>query len=1147
MVLFQFSQYRVLRQIPLLIAMVSLLCVACPNIAKADLPADLSIEAMVGAIAPLTEVTDGITAEIADELVRDTALTALDETNPKTVKIDGSNMMESINQSLKQRFEQEFPSTAVTLDVNGTESALKALLDDDIDLAAIGRPLTADEKAQGLVEIPISQDQIVIIIGRQNPFNGHLTLEQFAQIFRGDITDWAEVGGTPGPIQLIDRPVDSDTRRVLEQYGLVAAGEQAVGKQVVRLKTDDTAEVIRKLGVGGISYAIASQIEEQRRVKPVKMAVLLDTLPADTLYPYSQVRGYAYKKESEAAVLPFVNFATGDAGQSAVLTAKSAEAKAVAQALRPASLATIVQKRGRPRTGAIATSTGTTGNDSPIWLLLFLPLSLLLLLLFVAKRQQSPSGTEDVGSSTESAAVLAKESRPDPAVTSRGETVIGAEATSPPVTNATPVQPLSPTTDEVAPAPEPASLTDSLTGEAVPSTEITDSETEVPTAQERYDQGWGWLDAKRYDDALQAFEQALANDSNFYLAWIGKGRALFGLQRYTEAIASFDTGFDWLTNLNASMVPGGLEFVAMAWLYRGWAKLKLGQADSALGDLNHAIAFDGTLVDAWMVKGDTLLALGQVDEGNACYAQASALRTDTSIPADDVTISGGTVVPLVERTPTIPVTPSAESQGDVTIPAHVDWDMADQVYQHGLGLLDSGQIQEAIACFRRVVELNSAFYLAWLKLGSAQLKAGQFQEALESYDRVIVLKSDELDAWVGKGDCLTLLGRSDDAQPCYAESATLKGDRPTPDTPSDQGFVSPPAPPSLGSIGVSGNGSPAATPAAMQRRPPGEGTVAADSALLDLVVLVNTQASLHDEVQSLSQAVEGAIATAASGRSADARVTWLGTHGSLEGTPIQEGVVDYLSRISKPSLTDASTDSASASQLITSLIQQFDWRPGSAQSLFYIGNDVIGDGAPAESLSMMEAVKKTGTIINTYLVKAKNPSGAAAEAEYTQLAQMTGGLAFTDQAAVRDFRDVLEQVIDSGCRFCVHRRLTIHSQRDCYELDQRHIDHLQSTANSTPLSPGSYIIRIKDGAFSYSENNSHVDPEPWVMLWIYGGRFVNQKTKVEVGATWVALNGYNDTLKLEVLEATTLCALFLDTYKDDNSGQITLSVLKSDD
>lgn len=48
------------------------------------------------------------------------------------------------------------------------------------------------------------------------------------------------------------------------------------------------------------------------------------------------------------------------------------------------------------------------------------------------------------------------------------------------------------------------------------------------------------LDARRYQDAIAAFDQAIAIEQNIPEAWINRGNALTSLQLYKEAIASYD-------------------------------------------------------------------------------------------------------------------------------------------------------------------------------------------------------------------------------------------------------------------------------------------------------------------------------------------------------------------------------------------------------------------------------------------------------------------------------------------------------------------------------------------------------------------------------------------------------------------------------
>jgi glycogen phosphorylase len=267
-----------------------------------------------------------------------------DGANDGVVQIDGSSSMTAINQLLKQRYETAFPEVEVEVAANGTRAALKALLNGEIDLAAIGRPLTLEEKAKGLVEIPVSQERVAIIVSQDNPFKGSLTLDQLSQIFQGEIVNWAEVGGPDAPIRVIDRPQASDTRLAFGRYGWLDALRTAPKgtnsrANFIDLDTDDTTEVIQSLGQDGISYAIVDQVREAAGVRLVPIAVLQDVLPDSSLYPYTFSRSYAYKAELAPALQSFLGFATTEPGQAAIVTAKGNEAKAIVSALTAAALA----------------------------------------------------------------------------------------------------------------------------------------------------------------------------------------------------------------------------------------------------------------------------------------------------------------------------------------------------------------------------------------------------------------------------------------------------------------------------------------------------------------------------------------------------------------------------------------------------------------------------------------------------------------------------------------------------------------------------------------------------------------------------------------------------------------------------------------
>ncbi|MGF1522628.1 MAG: hypothetical protein ACFBSF_09965 [Leptolyngbyaceae cyanobacterium] len=126
---------------------------------------------------------------------------------------------------------------------------------------------------------------------------------------------------------------------------------------------------------------------------------------------------------------------------------------------------------------------------------------------------------------------------------------------------------------------------------------------------------------------------------------------------------------------------------------------------------------------------------------------------------------------------------------------------------------------------------------------------------------------------------------------------------------------------------------------------------------------------------------------------------------------------------------------------------------------------------------------------------------------------------------------------------CVATDLKVHSKNNCYRLSPEQMQAIQEQGVSVSLEPGTNIVKIREGAFKYT-SAAGAQAEPFVLLWIYGGKVTNKKTNVEVAATWTSLNGYDDALVMDVAETATLCAFFFDTYGSDNEGELTLSVVR---
>ena len=231
------------------------------------------------------------------------------------VKIAASNSTDSISASLKDSFTVKYPQAKVDIETQDSGAALTSVSKGQADLAAIGRNLTEAEQERGFVAVPVSREKIAVVVSKENPYDGNLTIDQFAQIFRGEITDWSEIGGAPGAIELVDLPDSNDTRQAFPNYPVFQSAEFATGNNATQLEQDSTEATVEQLGKNAISYAVANDVVNRDDVKIVTMH---STQPDDSRYPFSQPFNLVYQGTPSQAAQAYVGFATAEGGQEVV-------------------------------------------------------------------------------------------------------------------------------------------------------------------------------------------------------------------------------------------------------------------------------------------------------------------------------------------------------------------------------------------------------------------------------------------------------------------------------------------------------------------------------------------------------------------------------------------------------------------------------------------------------------------------------------------------------------------------------------------------------------------------------------------------------------------------------------------------------------
>jgi len=170
-------------------------------------------------------------------------------------------------------------------------------------LGRIARPLTIEERAEGIVEIPVFRLPSVFMI---NPAANvrQLTAEQATRIFRGEITNWQEVGGTNLRIKVVRRDENDSTLKVLRATMPGWRALEVTEKSKLAATTQDAFDLVTELP-GAVSFAPYS--------RTLEASVLVPELDGrhvtDAEYPSVVTLSLIYREATVTApALDFVRF-----------------------------------------------------------------------------------------------------------------------------------------------------------------------------------------------------------------------------------------------------------------------------------------------------------------------------------------------------------------------------------------------------------------------------------------------------------------------------------------------------------------------------------------------------------------------------------------------------------------------------------------------------------------------------------------------------------------------------------------------------------------------------------------------------------------------------------------------------------------------
>lgn len=233
--------------------------------------------------------------------------------NGATIAVSGSTSVGPLAEKLAMKYE-ETANDNVEINQIGSSAGITNALTGVSEIGMSSRDLKEEEVAEGIEEIAIAYDGIVVVTHPTNKIKD-ITMEQVKQIFTGEVTNWKELGGEDLEIVVVSREDGSGSRDAFQEivdYGsseLIRNAIIASGNGNIK-----TTVATNKHAVGFISFEYVDESIAPLQidgVEPTAQNVL------DGHYKLSRPFLFVYKNLTDNGQ-QFIDYIMSEAGQEIV-------------------------------------------------------------------------------------------------------------------------------------------------------------------------------------------------------------------------------------------------------------------------------------------------------------------------------------------------------------------------------------------------------------------------------------------------------------------------------------------------------------------------------------------------------------------------------------------------------------------------------------------------------------------------------------------------------------------------------------------------------------------------------------------------------------------------------------------------------------
>ena len=261
------------------------------------------------------------------EKVEDNAKVNLAENYPR---VDGSTAnMPMMAQIRSSYLNEDLTESENNTEVSTTDYAWRNLIDGKVDLLLVYEPSAEtkkiiDESPVKLRVTPIGVDALVFIVNEKNLIND-LTTENLKKIYKGEITNWKDLGGNDANIEAYQRVLNSGSQTLF--LNLLMKGEKPMdAPKDYRIEgMDGLIEMLASYNDSGnaIGYSVFYYAKKMYQVPGLKLLSIDGIMPSDETigskkYPFLNEYYLVIREDtpSDSETMKLYNYILSESGKN---------------------------------------------------------------------------------------------------------------------------------------------------------------------------------------------------------------------------------------------------------------------------------------------------------------------------------------------------------------------------------------------------------------------------------------------------------------------------------------------------------------------------------------------------------------------------------------------------------------------------------------------------------------------------------------------------------------------------------------------------------------------------------------------------------------------------------------------------------------